>query len=401
MSVRKSTRLTAKGAQLQESKKLILSIRKALQKTQKALAGDLGVSTIAVSDWERGVYPPSAESWAKLGNLVPDHRIAAECWKRARIDRDRMLQVSELLLKERGASLAGVDLVHVPSIAAILQGVKYPASAPRPVPRWMLPNPGATYFYAEVQHFGVGDYRLGDTLLIEANSRLPELRSPVIAGYRILSRAAKRKEKDIRERSMKREGWGLDESSRFGPQGLFVGKLQTRIHDLSQCKGTTTYWLDLGKDEPLLLAVQEESSGKVRFTLDGNVQILGSVVAWADGGWDQGKWRLDHVLEMLCAGGPQKVDAQKSDDVLIAMMLADYPHLREAKISDGAGWEAAKGAVGLTTPLMAQVRTTLRELRDRGALNFDEVGDAIKRIRVLPLGYRVIEKQSFDPAVLD
>lgn len=122
----------------------ISGLRAQLRKTQKEFAELAGVTQPAVSDWEseQGSSFPSAESYARLGNLAsyPEN---LWFWQRAGMDQDAMLSAGLQLFKERGElavskSLAVRPLLNI--LSADPQDFWY-------VDARLVPNPATVAYY--------------------------------------------------------------------------------------------------------------------------------------------------------------------------------------------------------------------------------------------------------------
>ncbi len=72
---------------------------------QKEFADMLAVGPSVISSWELGKYPPSAERYALLGNLVHPVGDALWFWEQAGIDRKRLLSAAAHIMMESGIEL--------------------------------------------------------------------------------------------------------------------------------------------------------------------------------------------------------------------------------------------------------------------------------------------------------
>jgi transcriptional regulator with XRE-family HTH domain len=83
--------------------------------SQSELAKALGVSQGAVSDWERGQYPPSADVLIKLGNIASTGA-ATGFWMGAGLDMTRVLGTVGSLLSMHDVSATSEQLSKFPEL---------------------------------------------------------------------------------------------------------------------------------------------------------------------------------------------------------------------------------------------------------------------------------------------
>ncbi len=182
-----------------------------LHESRDDFAKSLRVTPSAVSGWENGTYPPSAETCLRIARRAK--KIEDKIWfrKQAEGDLDDMLQVAEYVLKERGAPAAPGEGIRIPLFRLTREG-REDLGREVLLPADYIPHRGATVAFLIDESLAWLAFSPGDIVVLE------QLATATNDPTGMLGQVALVKFKPRNERSRGR-------AQDFWPEGLFMGRL--------------------------------------------------------------------------------------------------------------------------------------------------------------------------------